>query len=292
MGYLHIANLYRPEAQGVLLFKEVYALEKIHGTSAHVSWKDGKASFHSGGERHEAFVALFDVDALAAAFEAMGHPEVIVFGEAYGGKQQAQSWRYGKRLMFVAFDVKVGDRWLDVLNAQQVSERLGFSFVHFARVSTDITRLDAERDAPSEQARRNGVEGDQPREGVVLRPLREFRDGAGDRIIAKHKRVEERETKTPRDASVDPAKLKVLEDAQAVADEWVTPTRLEHVLDKLGDVGVQDTPCVIAAMVDDVMREGSGEVVDSKDVRKAIGSATARLFKQRLQDALASATGA
>ena len=38
MGYLHIENLYRPIAQSILLFREVYALEKIHGTSAHVGW--------------------------------------------------------------------------------------------------------------------------------------------------------------------------------------------------------------------------------------------------------------
>ena len=37
MAYHHIDNLYRN--QDVLLFKEVYALEKIHGTSAHVSFK-------------------------------------------------------------------------------------------------------------------------------------------------------------------------------------------------------------------------------------------------------------
>lgn len=299
MGYLHIDNLYKN--QTILLFRRCYAMEKIHGTSAHVTWKeaghatkappeaDPRLHFHSGGEKHQNFVALFDKAALVVAFEAMGHPEVTVFGEAYGGKQQAQSHRYGKQLKFVAFDVKVGDHWLDVPNAAQVCARLGLEFVHYVEVSTDLVDLDAQRDAPSEQARRNGVEGDQPREGVVLRPLREFRDTNGDRIISKHKRAEERETKTPRDASVDPAQLKVLEDAKAIAEEWVTPTRLEHVLDKLGDAGMEDTPRVIAAMVEDVLREGSTEIVDSKEARRAIGAATARLFKARVIAALRSA---
>lgn len=299
MGYLHIDNLYKN--QTILLFRECYAMEKIHGTSSHVSWKgaghaskappdnDPRLHFHAGGEKHANFVALFDHASLARAFEDMGHPDVTVFGEAYGGKQQAQSWRYGKQLKFVAFDVKVGDHWLDVPNAAQVCERLGLEFVHYVRVCTDLAALDAERDAPSEQARRNGIEGDQPREGVVLRPLREFRDTNGDRIISKHKRAEERETKTPRDASVDPAQLRVLEDAKAIADEWVTSTRLDHVLDKLGDVGMEDTPRVIAAMVEDVLREGSTEVVDSKEARKAIGTMTARLFKARVVAALRSA---
>jgi len=287
MGYMHIENLYKN--QTIMLFRRCYALEKIHGTSAHVRWNGGPGGgvhFHSGGEQHKNFVALFDEAALRTKFEEMGHPEVTIFGEAYGGRQQAQSHRYGKQLRFVAFDVKVGDHWLDVPNAEQVARRLGLDFVHWVEVDTDIDSLNAQRDAPSEQARRNGIEGDQMREGVVLRPLREFRDTNGDRIISKHKNDIERETKSTRDASADPAKLKVLADAQAIADEWVTPTRLQHVLDKLPGAGVQDTPKVIAAMVEDVVREGKGEIVDSKEARKAIGALTARLFKQHLQAAL------
>ena len=59
MGYAHIANLYRPEAQGILMFPEVWAMEKVHGTSAHVAWKGGKLSFFSGGEKHSAFLLVF-----------------------------------------------------------------------------------------------------------------------------------------------------------------------------------------------------------------------------------------
>jgi hypothetical protein len=83
MGYLNIDNLYR--AQDVLLFKEVYALEKIHGTSAHVAWKDGMIRFFAGGCKHDLFVSLFNKDDLFAKFTALGHAEVIVFGEQYGG---------------------------------------------------------------------------------------------------------------------------------------------------------------------------------------------------------------
>jgi hypothetical protein len=283
MGYLHIDNLYKN--QDILLFRECYALEKIHGTSAHVSFKDGALRFFSGGEKYENFVKLFDAAKLTEAFKALGHPEVIVFGEAYGGKQQGMAHRYGKQLKFVVFDVKIGNCWLDVPNAQQVAERLGLEFVHWKRVSTDLAVLDAERDAPSVQARRNGVEGDQPREGIVLRPIHEFYDKRGNRVIAKHKRVEERETKTPRKVD-DPSKLKVLKDAQAIADEWVTPMRLEHVLDKLGEVDLCDMRKVIAAMIEDVVREGRGEIVDSKEARKAIGAATAKLFKKRINESL------
>lgn len=284
MGYCHIANLYRPEAQTILLFKEVFALEKIHGTSAHVKWKDGQLTFFSGGEKHSNFVNLFDEPALKAKFEEFGHAEVVVFGEAYGGKQQGQSYRYGKELKFIAFDVKVNDFWLSVTNAEGLVGALGLEFVHYKRVSTDLTALDAERDAPSEQARRNGM-GEHPREGIVIKPIVDMRTNDGERIMAKHKRDEERETKTPRQVD-DPAKLAVLEEADAIATEWVTDTRLEHVLDKLGEVGMQDTPKVIAAMTEDVLREGKGEIVDSKDARRAIGKLTVKIFQKKLKSSI------
>jgi hypothetical protein len=281
MGYLHIENLYKE--QSILLFRECYALEKIHGTSAHLRWADGDLHFSSGGEKHVRFRDLFDYAALVTAFEAMGHPTVLVYGEAYGGKQQGQSWRYGKELRFAAFDVRVGDSWLAVPQAHDLVQKLGLEFVHYARVSTDLPSLHAERDAPSEQARRNGVEGDQPREGVVLRPVIEVRLNNDERVICKHKRDEERETRATREV-VDPARLEVLTQASAIADEWVTPTRLQHVLDKLEPgISMERTREVIAAMTEDVLREGAGELVDSKEARAAIGRKTAELFKARLQ---------
>ena len=81
MGYMHIENLYRPIAQSILLFREVYALEKVHGTSAHIAWRtvDGNTqlSFFAGGESHANFVALFDAAALTQTFTALGHPDVF-----------------------------------------------------------------------------------------------------------------------------------------------------------------------------------------------------------------------
>ena len=282
MSYLHIENLYRD--QSILLFRECYALEKIHGTTARVSWRDGRVHYSPGGDNPiDAFKALFDDEALHSAFTALGHASVTVFGEAYGGSQQGQGWRYGPGHRFTAFEVRIGELWLAVPSADDVTKRLGLEFVHYRKVSTDLAALDAERDAPSEQARRNGVPGDQPREGVVLRPLIELRMNNDKRIIAKHKRDDERETGTPREV-VDPSKLLVLTKATEIAEEWVTPTRLQHVLDKLpSGLGVRDTGTVVQAMLDDVIREGAGEFVDGKEARTAIGRKTSELFNLKLK---------
>lgn len=284
MGYLHIENLYK--CQDILLFRECYALEKVHGTSAHVRWgasADTSAGpcYFSGGESHDRFKAIFDHERLCEGFIALGHADVTVYGEAHGGRCQGMKKTYGNQLQFIAFDVQVGDHWLSVPDAVEVCHGLGIEFVPYVKMSTDLTALDAERDRPSMVALRRGL-GEQYREGIVLRPLIEVTKNNGSRIIAKHKRAEFSECATPQKV-VDPAKLEVFAQATAIAEQWVTLMRLSHVLDKLPHArGMEHVRDVIAAMVDDVYREGKGEIVESREAISAIGRRTAALFKERL----------
>jgi hypothetical protein len=283
MGYLHINNLYKE--QDILLFKECYALQKIHGTSAHISFKVTEVRFFAGGESHERFTALFDQDDLASKFKELGINEITIYGEAYGGKQQGMSETYGKELKFVVFDVKIGDVWLDVPNAEQVATDLGLEFVYWEKVSTDLEELNRMRDMESQQAIRNGVGPGKKEEGVVLRPLIELTKNNGNRVICKHKRDDFRETKTPRE--VTPEQLKVLSDANEVAEEWVTRMRLSHVLDKVdGGACMDNMRHIIFAMCEDVKREGEGEIVWSTAVSKAISKRTAILTKDYFEKQL------
>jgi hypothetical protein len=282
MGYMHIANLYRPEAQTVLLFKELWAMEKIHGTSAHVAWSNGQLRFFAGGCSQQAFESIFvDKEALTKHFAECGHYSMTVYGEAYGGKMQGMSKTYGPVLKFVAFDVQIGDLWLNVETAAQLCAGFGFEFVHYSRIPATLEAIDAERDAPSIQAVRNGISDTCIREGIVLRPLIELRDNRGERVIAKHKRAEFAERKTV--PNVDPTVREIMDKAEVIAEEFVTDMRLAHVLDKIGNpTEFTFIPQVVAAMVEDVTREASGEIIDNKAVRKAIGARTVKLFKTRL----------
>ncbi len=296
MGYLHINNLYKDQA--ILLFRECYALEKLHGTSAHITFKYEPIDkpvlhFFSGGESNTKFVALFNVPELLAKMVDLGYKdrEVTIYGEAYGGSQQGMSHVYGPNLKFGVFDVQIGDCWLSVPDAEDVAKKLGLEFVHYRKISTDLAALDAERDMPSVQAIRNGVsvcvnlfgpvENPKPREGIVLRPLAEMTDNRGNRVICKHKGDAFKETATPRPV-VDPSKMQALSDANAVANEWVTATRLEHVLDKLPGHCMERMRDIIAAMQEDVLREGKGEIVESDAVKKAIGKKAVEMYKSFL----------
>lgn len=298
MGYLKIKNLYKE--QDILMFKEVYCLEKVHGTSAHIKYHSGKARFEcnekatqvnppsikffSGGSKHETFVELFNEERLKLAFGESGLDEVTVYGEAYGGKCQGMAHTYGKELKFVAFDVKIGHCWLSVPKAEDFSNALNLDFVAYERVSTDLKALDAERDRPSRQAKKNGIVEDKIAEGIVIRPIEELRKNNGDRIICKHKRDEFMETKTPR--TVDPEKQKILEEAREVANEWVTFNRLNNIFSHMNDICTENMGEIIGKMIQDIKREGEGEIVWSKAVEKQIGKSTALLVKQYFMDKL------
>ena len=160
-------------------------------------------------------------------------------------------------------------------------------FVDYTLISTDMALIDLERDRPSIQAMRNGIVEPKLREGVVLRPPFEVKLNNGNRVIAKHKRAEfaERATKV----ELDPTKRDLMTNADAIAIEWVTPMRLEHVIDTIisnrdsKTMDMSDTQSVIVAMVEDITREAAGEIVDSSHVRKAISRRAVQLFKQFLQ---------
>ena len=281
MSYMHIDNLYKN--QDILLFKECYASEKIHGTSAHIGW-NGKVFFFSGGESYDMFIALFDKEKIYQWFELTKVKTCTIYGEAYGGKCQGMRETYGDKLRFVAFEVKIGDNWLSVPDAEEFVSWYGFDFVPYVKVSTTLEELDFWCNAPSQQSVKNGIIEERKREGIVLRPLIEVRKNNGERIIVKHKNEEFAETKTKRSILDIGEKLEILTKARDIATEWVTPVRLIHILDNFPNAGIEQTGDIIKAMIEDVEREASGEIVISKESRKEISKQTALMFKQRLKD--------
>jgi hypothetical protein len=289
MSYMDINNLYKDA--DILLFKECFAMCKVHGTSAHVSWKEGQLHLFPGGEKMANFEKTVNKEQLIAAFtQHFATSPCVVFGEAYGGKCQGMKDTYGPDLKFIAFEVKIGDSWLAVPQAEDVAVKLGFEFVPYTKITTDMDKINAERDRPSIVAERRGMGSDKKREGIVLRPPIEVIRNNGSRIIAKHKQDWARETKTVR--TVDPLRLAIITNAVSIAEEFVTPMRLEHVLQELAvqgieATGVEHTRQIILAMITDVAKESKGETtgtVETDDtIRKAIGTKTAQLWKQRIE---------
>jgi hypothetical protein len=77
----------------------------------------------------------------------------------------------------------------------------------------------------------------------------------------------------------------MIEDAKAIANEWVTRERLMHILGRGElEVDIKSTGKVIEAMIEDIMREAKGEIKESPDANKQIGRLTALMFKEYLHD--------
>ncbi len=303
IAYAKIANLYK--VQDILMFKEVYALEKIHGSSSHIRFKritlnedllesgiepeyKYEINFFSGGSNHDNFIGIFDEVALLNKFKEFDRNSLIIYGEAYGGKVQKMRHTYGDDLKFIAFEVKIGESWLDVPNAENVANNFGLEYVWYKKIKADINILNELRDQPSVQSKRNGIKEDQKAEGIVIRPPKELYDFQGGRVRAKHKREDFRETKTPRD--IDPNKLKILSEAKAISEEWCTEMRLIHILDKLKandnifKEEMENVHTIILAMQKDIKIEAEGEIVYNSEVAKVIGRETVKLFKNKLKD--------
>ena len=267
----------------------------VHNSSAHLLWKDGQIIPFSGGAKHESFLAIFNgtnaptLDSIKEQFVSEFGPEmrVCLYGEVYGGSMQAMSHTYGKELKVIFFEVQVGDSWLSVPKAENVIKKFGLEFVDYELVEATVEALDKERDKDSTQAIRNGCGPGHKREGIVVRPPFESTLNNGSRLIVKHKRDDFQPERKNTPKVGDPEKLKVYEEAEAAADEFVTDGRLEHVLDKVfpgdAEMTIQKTGEVVKAMIEDVLREAEGEVVDSKDLRSAIGKKTVQMFKKKLK---------
>ncbi len=281
-----IWNLYDPRGQAILSHPRCYATEKVDGCPAAVRWLDGHVHLSPGASGTELFRAIFDVQSLTAAFRALASPRVVVYGEAYGGRQQGLSARYGRDLRFVAFDVHIGDEILPVPAADAlVRLHIGLDHVPWVETSTDLAALNALRDAPSELAARIGM-GHQLREGIVLRPLTEgHASDPGPRVIAKHRGAHTSETRTVREVHVE-ARV-AYQKADDYALEWVTEERLRHVATRvqahLGrELTRNDTGHVVASMLRDVRSEApEDEVPTGAEVDKALKRRTAALYLAR-----------
>lgn len=282
MSYMHLENLYKN--QDILLFKECYALEKVHGSSANITWDAGHLSFDSGGTSQVRFEKLFDHAKLREIFTTLGHEKAVIYGEVHGGSVQRMKSVYGLEYGFIVFDVQLSGMYLSVPDMVEIAQLFGLEVVPFSKIPTTIEAIDAERDKPSEVAVRRGL-GVQKREGVVLRPLIEVTKNNGGRVMAKHKNEKYEERMTPQKVE-DPARLAILEAANAIAEEWVTPMRLNHVLAKTPATDMKDVPVLIKAMVEDVYREAKGEIVESREAVTAIGRKAVELFKAHLQETL------
>jgi RNA ligase (TIGR02306 family) len=173
--------------------EEVVVSEKIHGTNARIGWVEGKLLAGSHGlqrKRPEPEEIATNTYWFPSTLEPVrslldelrqGHAVAILYGEIYGSR--VQSLHYGQRagLGFAAFDVLVGEHYLDYDDFAALCARHGvatvpllerglFSLARIAELSRGQTAL------PDQHIR----------EGVVVRPVAERFDPQIGRVILKY----------------------------------------------------------------------------------------------------------
>lgn len=292
MGYMHIISLYKwPEF--FKAFPQVYAMEKIHGTSTWITLTtSNELIFHSGGEPTDKFTALFDKDKLYTSLLKLKTENnwsiVKIHGEAYGGKQQGMSKTYGPKLKFIVFEVCHDGQFVDVPAAEGIAKQLDLEFVHYEIGANTAEWVEAQSNLDSVQAVRNGM-GAHPREGVVIRPLTESTllfHKEHVRAIAKHKNANFWEIKTRKPLG---ERLEVMSDINTIVDEWVTDERIKHVIDRVlqakedKKLTHKDTPTFINLMVEDVKREGEGEIEWSDNLAKGIRRQAGTMYQSHMK---------
>lgn len=295
MGYMHIDSLYKCP-KFFELFAEVYAMEKIHGTSAWVYYDATTSTikFHPGGEIYDHFKALFDEEFVKKQLDHICATNkwnlVRIHGEAYGGKQQRMSHTYGPNLKFIVFDVYFESNeqkgYINVPEAESIAKLLNLEFVYYVRGSNNPEWIETQSNEESKQSIRNGMGPGKNREGVVVKPVIESNMPNGKRAIFKHKNAEFWEIKTRRPLG---EKLKVVDQTNEIVNDWVTEQRYEHVKDRVLQqktnkiLDAKDIKLFLDLMVEDVKRESEGEVVWSDELTRSIRQKTAIMFKNNNQ---------
>jgi RNA ligase (TIGR02306 family) len=171
--------------------EEVVLTEKVHGTNCRVGIVAGErmAGSHNlrraqpAERQHEnPYWLPWLLPSVAALLEhfAADHDRVVLFGETYG--RGVQSFHYGalEGLQFAAFDLLVGERFLDWDELAAVLQRFQVPAV------PELWRGPFSRAAVVQHAAgRTTLGAEHIREGVVVRPVHERWDAQVGRVILK-----------------------------------------------------------------------------------------------------------
>lgn len=301
----HINNLYK--AQDILLEPEVIVLEKIDGSNARLGMKDNK--FLAGtrnrviariekeqplldAESDFGFISFLRTNNLPTKFfNAFAGMDIVFYGEQFGSGIQKRI-NYGPNKYFRVFSVRVNGDFVSWDAVKDYCAQVGLDTVpELYRGKPIPSELEKFLSLESKTAQLNGVsDPSNKHEGMVIYPIPMKRDSHDEWLIAKFKSPEFEE-QASRTRMTSHMAIPIPDTVTAFVAEFVTPMRLEHVLDQLREQGVdvtdvRATGSVLKNMNQDVQREGKAEWealgIEWKKISKLVGEKTAILFRQHL----------
>lgn len=164
--------------------------EKVDGTNVRVHWNGHRVSFggrtdaaNMPGPLMDELGRIFGGESNAQIFEQLfGDKEATIYGEGYGGSIQKGS-SYRATQSFIAFDVMVGEWFLDRESASEIVKAFGCGIVPLVLSGSIMDGVNYVLDAPKSIV----AEGDRIMEGIIGVPSTRVLDGRGKRMIVKIK---------------------------------------------------------------------------------------------------------
>ena len=165
--------------------------EKIDGTNFRIHWNGHKLKY--AGRTDEAEFSKEQIEfierelvneEIEQLFEQKFSEKIVtVYGELYGNKiQNGGLYTNGTGLAFRVFDIEIGDVFLEFNNMQDLANELGYDSVPLAMVGTIQNAIDyCNRFNKS-------LFSSAELEGLVGKPVGDFRDRLGKRIVVKIKK--------------------------------------------------------------------------------------------------------
>lgn len=308
--YPHIENI--DEVPAVFELPEVVVTEKVHGSAMRIGLIDGKVRI--GGRRLEfvdirpeskegqGFVSwVLDTGLDRKVSEAFAGHDVILFGEWHGSGTPSKGWpqiqkgiRYLKGNDFRIFDIKLDGAYLAQDEVPACAARVGLKAMPVLyRGRPDGEAFNSLIDTMSRVGEENGIaDPENTIEGIVVRPPEMQWDPKGGPVMAKYKvgKWAERASKA-KHPKTPPKEKPVIPGAKEFAEEFVTPVRLEHVLDQLREEGipidVKSMGEVMKRMGQDIKREGASALAEAgiewKDASPFVTHLTKQLFSRHLK---------
>lgn len=162
--------------------------EKIDGTNIRVVWDCIEGTVKLGGKTDKAQIPTFLIATLQMKFPKdlfqIAYPEtsMTIYGEGYGARIQKGGGNYiPDGVSFIAFDVRIGEVWLERENVEDIAMTLGVDIVPIVGSGT--------LEAGLYMINRGlySTFGGFLAEGLVMRPQVELCNRRGHRIITKIK---------------------------------------------------------------------------------------------------------
>lgn len=332
--YSSIENSYRKKYIDQIIeqghFHEEYVVqEKIHGANfsfwidensvkcakrtAFIGESENFYSYEFVVDKYEEkMLKLYSV--LKQHFEQEDVTEVAVFGELYGGLYPHQDVKdtdhsavqkhvyYRPDEDFIAFDIRIDDRFLTVNEVNMFCEEVGIPYVEtlfsgnleecLKYTNEFQTTIPAKLGLPE-------IEGNIC-EGVVIRPKQPIFMWNGSRLLIKNKNDKFKEKHgDKKTGNRQPREIKPLEPhVQKAVDNarmYVNENRLRNVLSKVGEVGSKDFGKLMGLFTQDILEDYLKEQEDGfqdfakserKTVTKMVGQNAAELLRKNFVNIL------